>query len=151
LAKPRVHRLGERQRAKSHQAQATARLPRAFVIDVDTQPRPKMGRKPMISRHERIRNAVQDALTRSNVDTRNLAIELVDGFLVVEGTVPSMDEREQVVLLLRECLEQGVSAKCDVSVMDVPPSDSPDGRGRSTVTGTSADSARESRHQLDRT
>jgi osmotically-inducible protein OsmY len=78
----------------------------------------------MISRHERIRNVVHDALTRSHVDTRNLAIESVDGFLVVEGTVPSADEREQAVLLLRECARQGVSLKCDVSVSDVPPGDS---------------------------
>jgi hypothetical protein len=100
----------------------------------------------MISRHERIRHAVQDAVIRSNVDTGNLAIELVDGFLVVEGTVPSVDEREQVVLLRRECLDQGVSAKCDVAVMDMAPRDSLDGRGRSPGTSTSADSVHESRH-----
>jgi hypothetical protein len=104
----------------------------------------------MISRDERIRNVVHDALTRSNVDTRNLAIESVDGRLIVKGTVPSVDEREQVTLLLRECAEQGVALEFDVSVLDVPPSDSSDGRGRSPVTGTSADSAHESRHQLDR-
>ena len=38
---------------------------------------------------------------------------------------------------------------CAVGVRDVAPSDSADGRGRSPVTGTSADSAHESRHQLD--
>jgi hypothetical protein len=87
----------------------------------------------MISRDERIRDAVQDALIRSNVDTRNLAIELVDGFLVVEGTVLSLDERERVALLLRECLDQGVSAKCDVSVMDVAASDSLDSRNNRSI------------------
>jgi hypothetical protein len=104
----------------------------------------------MIARDEKVRAAVHDALTHSNVDARNLAIEAVDGRLIVKGTVPSADQQEQVALLLRHCADQGVSVECDVSVLAVPPSDSTDGRGRSPVTGTSADSAVESRHQLDR-
>jgi hypothetical protein len=104
----------------------------------------------MIARDEKMRAAVHDALTHSNVDARNLAIEAVDGQLIVKGTVPSADQQEQVALLLRHCSEQGVSVVCEVSVMAVPPSDSSDGRGRSPVTGTSADSAHESRHQRDR-
>ena len=105
----------------------------------------------MIARDEKVRAAVHDALTHSNVDARNLAIEAVDGHLIVKGTVPSADQQDQVALLLRHCADQGVSVECDVSVLPVPPSDSTDGRGRSPVTGTSADSAHESRHQLDRT
>jgi hypothetical protein len=93
----------------------------------------------MISRdkRKRIRDAMQGSLIRSNVDTSNLAIELVDGFLVVEGTVPSLDEREQVALLLRECLDQGVSAKCDVSVVDVAPRDGRDRRTTRSIDRTS--------------
>ena len=105
----------------------------------------------MISRDEKIRDVVHDALTHSNVDARNLAIEAVDGRLIVKGTVPSADQQEQVALLLRHCADQGVPVECDVSVLAVAPNDSLDGRGRSPVTGTSADSAHESRHQLDRT
>jgi hypothetical protein len=53
-------------------------------------------------------------------------------------------------VLLSHCADQGLSLECDVSVLEVAPSDSLDGRGRSPVTGTSSDSAHESRHQLDR-
>ena len=105
----------------------------------------------MIPRDEKVRDAVHDAFTRLDVDTRNLAIEMVDGHLIVKGTVPSRDEQEQVVALLRQCVGEGMSLECDISVLKVPPIDSLDGRGRSPVTGTSADSAHESRHQLDRT
>jgi len=104
----------------------------------------------MYSRDEKIRNALTDSLTQSNVDTRNLAIEVMNNNLVVKGTVPSEDELAQLDILMRHCVDQGLSlASFDVSVISVVPSDSADGRGRSPVTGTSADSAHESRHQLD--
>ena len=99
---------------------------------------------------EKVRDALHDTLTRANVDTRNLAIEVVDGCLIVKGTVPSTDQQEQMMVLLSHCADQGLSLECDVSVLKVAPSDSLDGRGRSPVTGTSPDSAHESRHQLDR-
>lgn len=99
---------------------------------------------------ERVRAALHDTLTRANVDTRNLAIEVVNGHLIVKGTVPSIDEEEQMRVLLRHCADQGLSLECDVSVLKAAPSDSLDGRGRLPVTGTSPDSAHESRHQLDR-
>jgi len=105
----------------------------------------------MNTNDEKIRDAVNDSLTRNNVDVRNLVIEVVDGDMIVKGTVPSLDQKEQVAALLRQCVEQGLSLVLDVSVTSVPPSDSLDGRGRSSLTGTSADSAHESRHQLDRT
>ena len=104
----------------------------------------------MIARDEKVRAAVHDALTHSNVDARNLAIESVDGRLIVKGTVPSADQQAQVAVLLRHCADQGISVEAEVSVLAVAPTDSLDGRGRSPVTGTSADSAHESRHQLDR-
>jgi len=96
----------------------------------------------MIARDEKVRAAVHDALTHSNVDARNLAIESVDGRLI--------DQQAQVAVLLRHCADQGISVEAEVSVLAVAPTDSLDGRGRSPVTGTSADSAHESRHQLDR-
>jgi hypothetical protein len=65
--------------------------------------------------------------------------------------VSSTDQQEQLATLLRQCVDEGLSLECDVSVLKTAPSDSLDGRGRSPVTGTSADSAHESRHQLDRT
>lgn len=105
----------------------------------------------MIARDEKVRDEVHDALTRSNVDTRSLAIEVVDGYLIMKGTVPSIEQREEVAALLRQCVDEGLSLECDISVLKVAPSDSLDSRGRSPVTGTSADSAHESRHQLDRT
>lgn len=101
----------------------------------------------MNSRDEKIGNALTGSLTQSNVDTRNLAIEVVSNNLVVRGTVPSEDQRAQLDLLVRHCVDQGLSlATFDVSVISVAPSDSADGRGRSPVTGTSADSAHESRY-----
>jgi len=99
---------------------------------------------------DKVRDALHDTLTRANVDTRNLAIEVVDGRLIVKGTVPSTDQQEQMKVLLRHCADQGLSLECDVSVLKAAPSDSLDGRGRSPITGTSPDSAHESRHQLDR-
>jgi hypothetical protein len=105
----------------------------------------------MNTHDEKVRDTLHDTLTKANVDTRNLAIEVVDGHLIVKGTVPSTGQQEQMTVLLRHCADQCLSLKCDVSVLKVPPSDSLDGRGRSPVTGTSPDSAHESRHQLDRT
>jgi hypothetical protein len=105
----------------------------------------------MNAKDEKIRNALHDALTVNNIDARNLIIEVVDGNVLVKGTVPSVDQHEQVAQMLRQCVGQGLSLNFDVSVLSVPPTDSLDGRGRSPVTGTSADSAHESRHQLDRT
>jgi hypothetical protein len=104
----------------------------------------------MNTHDEKVRDKLHDTLTRANVDTRNLAIEVVNGRLIVKGTLPSTDQQEQMRVLLSHCADQGLSLECDVSVLKVPPSDSSDGRGRSPVTGTSPDSAHESRYQLDR-
>lgn len=104
----------------------------------------------MNAQDEKIRGRLNDTLTANGVDVRNLAIEVVNGHALVKGTVPSTDELERLVGLLRRSVEQTASIDCEVSVLPVAPSDSEDGRGRSPVTGTSADSAHESRHQLDR-
>lgn len=99
---------------------------------------------------EKLRATVHDALTRANIDSRNLAVEVVDSRLTVKGSVPSEDQQEQLGSVLRQCVPEG-TFDCPVSVRKMVPTDRLDGRGRSPVTGTSPDSAHESRHQLDRT
>ncbi len=64
--------------------------------------------------------------------------------------MPSLEQQEMLAGLLKAPPDGVVSLDCDVGVLRVPPSDTSDGRGRSPVTGTSSDSAHESRHQLDR-
>jgi hypothetical protein len=104
----------------------------------------------MIASDEKLRDAVTDALTRANVDARNLAIEVVDGQVLVKGTVPTREQGSRLAEVLRQCLAPETPLDCEVGLREAPPPDSEDGRGRSPVTGTSADSAHESRHQLDR-
>jgi hypothetical protein len=105
----------------------------------------------MNARDEKIRGQLNDTLTANRIDVRNLAIEVVNGHVLVKGTVPSLDELERLASLLQRSVDQTTPLSCEVSVLPVAPSDSEDGRGRSPITGTSADSAHESRHQLDRT
>lgn len=105
----------------------------------------------MIERDEKLRGHVNDALIQAKVDTRNLAIEVVDGHVLVKGTVPTTEQGARLADVLRDCLDSKTSLDCAVGVREVAGSDTADGRGRSPVTGTSADSAHESRHQLDRT
>jgi hypothetical protein len=99
---------------------------------------------------EKVRDAVTDALTRPKVDARSLAVEVSNGHVMVRGTVPSAEQEAQLATVLREQLGGQASLDCAVSVREVAASDQSDGRGRSPLTGTSADSAHESRHQLDR-
>ena len=99
---------------------------------------------------EKIRNALNDSLTGAGVDVRNLAIESVDGRVIVKGSVPTTDDQEKLARLLKTPPAGAASVSCDVRLREVYPSDTSDGRGRSPITGTSADSAHESRHQLDR-
>jgi len=66
---------------------------------------------------DKVRDALHDTLTRANVDTRNLAIEVVNGRLIVKGTLPSTDQQEQMRVLLSHCADQGLSLECDVSVL----------------------------------
>jgi hypothetical protein len=103
----------------------------------------------MNSQDENIRATVNGALTAANIDVRNLAIEVTNGHVLVKGTVPSTQRQKRMVGVLSHCLDGTPSLDCAVGVRDVAPSDSPDGRGRSPITGTSADSAHESRHQRD--
>ena len=105
----------------------------------------------MIERDEQLRNTITDVFTKANVDARNLAIEVVDGTVIVKGTVPSHEMLQRVRELLSDGRFGTRPVQCEIAVKAAAPSDSPDGRGRSPATGTSADSAHESRHQLDKT
>jgi hypothetical protein len=99
----------------------------------------------MTERDELIRGKLLDRLTAVGVDARNLVVEVAAGTVTVQGTVPTHDERERA-------MEALIGAHTLViSVRSVAPVDSADGRGRSPRTGTSADSAHESRHQTDPT
>lgn len=104
----------------------------------------------MNERDEKIRNDLNDTLTRAGVDVRNLTIESIDGRLILRGTLPTIEQRAMLAGLLEAGPAGAVSVDCEVGLLKVAPSDTSDGRGRSPVTGTSSDSAHESRHQLDR-
>lgn len=65
----------------------------------------------------------------------------------MKGTVPSVDQESALATVLGTLPE--TTARYEVDVLPVAASDRLDGRGRSPVTGTSADSAHESRRQLD--
>lgn len=102
----------------------------------------------MNAEDEKHRADFLDALTKANVDARSLAVEVVDGALVVAGSVPdpsNLDKVKEIVVTGR----YGPVARMDIRIEKVKPIDSPDGRGRSPITGTSEASAHESRHQTD--
>jgi hypothetical protein len=99
----------------------------------------------MNNRDETIRDKLLDRLAAVGVDARNLAVEVTGGTVNVRGSVPSEGERQRAMEAL-----VGVHSM-DITIRPVAPSDSDDGRGRSPVTGTSAESAHQSRHQTDPT
>ena len=74
--------------------------------------------------------------------------------MIVKGAVPTEEQRRRLAAILAAILADTALdhsiVECQVHVVPVAPSDSSDGRGRSPLTGTSADSAHESRHQFDR-
>lgn len=99
---------------------------------------------------EEIRGRLNDALTASGVDVRNLAIEVTGGRVSVSGSVPDETQRRRAADILGASQRPGtgdISSRIEIVPVAAP--DSSDGRGRSPITGTSADSAHESRHQLD--
>ena len=99
---------------------------------------------------EQIRNAIVDSLSTAGVDARTLGVEVVSHDAAVVGTVPSAQDLNRLVEVLAAASDRlGCRISCRAKVLPVAPSDSADGRGRSPLTGTSADSAHESRHQLD--
>jgi hypothetical protein len=99
----------------------------------------------MNDRDELIRGKLLDRLTAVSVDARNLVVEVAAGLVTVRGSVPTEDERLRA-------LEALIGAHTlEIIVRPVAPADSADGRGRSPTTGTSAESAHQSRHQTDPT
>ena len=99
----------------------------------------------MNNRDETIREKLLERLTAVDVDARNLAIEVVTGSVIVRGSVPTEQQRERTIEALAGALS------IDIVVRPFAPSDSADGRGRSPLTGTSAESAHQSRRQTDPT
>ena len=99
---------------------------------------------------ETLRDAITDSFTKSGIDGRSLAVEVRAGEVVVSGSVPSEEQRARIAPTVAAAALQSPRLRIAVTVVPVPPTDSLDGRGRSPITGTSADSAHESRHQLDR-
>ena len=103
----------------------------------------------MNQQDEALRDTVQDTLTRENIDVRSLSIEVLGGTVSVTGSVPTQEERRRLAPIVAAAVPRGASCRVDVGVVPVAPSDSLDNRGRSPLTGTSADSAHESKHQRD--
>jgi len=99
---------------------------------------------------EDIRGALNDELTAAGVDVRNLAIEVAGGRVTLSGSVPDEIQRQRIAEILAASQGPGASdSSSRIAILPVAPPDTSNGRGRSPVTGTSADSAHESRHQLD--
>ncbi len=99
----------------------------------------------MNSRDETIREKLLERLTAVDVDARNLGIKVVTGTVTVRGSVPTEQQRVRTI----EALAGAHSI--EIFVRPVAPIDSDDGRGRSPLTGTSAESAHQSRRQTDPT
>jgi hypothetical protein len=99
----------------------------------------------MNNRDETIREKLLERLSAVDVDARNLAIEVATGSVIVRGSVPTEQQRARTI----EALAGAHSI--EVLVRPVAPVDSDDGRGRSSLTGTSAESAHQSRRQADPT
>jgi len=98
---------------------------------------------------ERMRDAIQNALTQANIDVRNLGIEVQGGAIDITGSVPTDEQRRRLAPVVVNAVDAG-TCRIDIGVRPVAPSDSEDGRGRSPLTGTSADSRHASKHQTDR-
>ncbi len=99
----------------------------------------------MNKRDEKVREKLVDRLTALNVDARNLAIEVETGTVTVRGSVPTEEQRQRTIEALAG------AHLITIFVRPVAPVDSADGRGRSPIAGTSAESTHESRRQTDPT
>jgi hypothetical protein len=103
----------------------------------------------MNAEDEKIRNAITDAFTQRGVDARNLAVEVVAGAVSIRGSVPSEQQRGLVAPAAAAVSPNVKTLQIAVTVIPMASGDSLDGRGRSPLTGTSADSAHESGHRSD--
>jgi len=99
----------------------------------------------MNNRDETIREKLLERLTAVGVDARSLAVEVARGMVIAKGAVPSEEQR------LRALEALAGAHLLEIIVVPVAPSDTDDGRGRSPITGTSAESAHQSRRQTDPT
>ncbi len=97
---------------------------------------------------ERTRDAIHDSLTQAGIDARNLSIEVQGGAIEITGSVPTDEQRRRVAPVIAHAVDTG-SCRIDIGVQPTGPVDTADGRGRSPITGTSADSRHESEHQRD--
>ncbi len=97
----------------------------------------------MNQRDELVRSKLLERLTAVGVDIRMMKMEVERGEVVVRGFVPSAEQKARAL----EALAGAHSI--ELAVREVPPSDSADGRGRSPLTGTSEESAHQSRRQSD--
>jgi hypothetical protein len=100
----------------------------------------------MERRDEELRDTLIERMTEAKIDSRSLEVEVTSSAITVTGSVPTVEERQRLQTLLSDV----VNLACRVDVVPVAPSDSLDGRGRSPITGTSAASQHESRHQTDK-
>ena len=103
----------------------------------------------MNAEDEKIRDAITDAFTRHGIDARNLAVDVRRGTISISGSVPTQRQRDDLVPTAAAVAPGSMTLQIAVAVVPVAPGDSQDGRGRSPLTGTSTDSAHESRHQRD--
>jgi BON domain len=130
-------------------APARPRLPRqqlAVAPQQSPSPDVRIGERsedPMNNRDETIRAKLLDRLTTLGVDARDLAVEVEHGMVIARGSVPNEEQRQRAIDALIGAHE------LQITVRPVAPPDSEDGRGRSPVTGTSAESAHQSRRQTD--
>lgn len=96
---------------------------------------------------EDVRDVITNAMTEAGIDARNLDVEVNGDCAVVAGTVPNEDERVRLLALLGTVAPCVGGVATRVGVLPVQPATV--GDRRSPVTGTSAASRHESRHQLD--
>jgi hypothetical protein len=99
----------------------------------------------MNTRDETIRDKLLERLTTLGVDARNLAVEVEHGMVIARGSVPNEDQRQHAIDALIGAHD------LQITIRPVAPSDADDGQGRSPTTGTSAESAHQSRRQTDPT
>src|SRR4029450_1836537 len=98
---------------------------------------------PMNNRDETIREKPLARLATLGVDARNLAVEVEHGMVIARGSVPNEEQRQRAIDALIGAHE------LQIAVRPVATSDSDDGKGRSPGSGTSGESAHQSRRQTD--
>jgi len=61
-----------------------------------------------------------DVLSRAGLDMRNLTVEAINGHLRLAGTLPSIEQQEVLIDLLRARLDGVISLECDVALRRIP-------------------------------